>query len=606
MSVRTFGRYEVLARLATGGTANIFLARQPGAAGFHKLVCLKTLLPARASDQDFVAMFLDEARLAACLSHPNCVQIYDLGRARGVYYISMEYILGETLWNLLTTVRKFRTPLPPGDVAAIVAAACEGLHHAHELRDPEGRSYNLVHRDVSPQNIMVSFDGHTKVLDFGIAKAETGRVPTTAGIVKGKFAYMSPEQIAGGELDRRSDIFSLGIVLFECLSSRRLFRGDSPEEIARLILEQRAPRLSEVVGDIPSPLEAICARALEPRPGHRFQTALDMRDALRAYLDDARYPGGTAPIARLCEERFGESVPRRRRAVEAALQPRERLDHGGLLEALGAGRVRELDLTPPEEECASAPDFMEHAPRSSGEGVSPKVDLGAPTAAELTPRRPLAPEVSADPARPVAASGPEAAWLRAVSTRFRVELEEATEEPARIEMVSARGAPPDDLESDAPTLMLAEMEANEAPGGSAAWSEGWVSSGIAPSGGMGAIGEPLERPSGIALRRVVGTPATGPEPPTGPVSPPLGFSPAPSLPRAPAESMSPPVGPLVGAPQLWGPLEAALRVRFGIAAMLAALAFGLALGLVAGMLLTRAMFVVPVPPSEPSRSSVGN
>ncbi|MEQ8976777.1 MAG: protein kinase, partial [Deltaproteobacteria bacterium] len=149
MPRRSFGKYEVLARLATGGAASIFLARQPGAAGFHKLVVLKTLLPERAIDADFVAMFLDEARLAARLNHPNCVQIYDLGRVRGVYYISMEYIFGETLWNLLTTVTRLRTPLPPAHVASILASACDGLHHAHELKDPNGKAYHLVHRDVS-------------------------------------------------------------------------------------------------------------------------------------------------------------------------------------------------------------------------------------------------------------------------------------------------------------------------------------------------------------------------------------------------------------------------------------------------------------------------
>src|SRR6267142_5602565 len=190
MPPKKFGKYEVLARLATGGAANIFLARQPGAAGFHKLVCLKTLLPERVTDSDFVAMFLDEARLAARLNHPNCVQIYDLGRVRGSYYISMEYIFGETLWNLLATVTRLRTPLPASHVASILANVCDGLHHAHELKDSNGRPYNLVHRDVSPQNIMITFEGQTKVVDFGIAKAETGRAPTIAGIVKGKFSYM--------------------------------------------------------------------------------------------------------------------------------------------------------------------------------------------------------------------------------------------------------------------------------------------------------------------------------------------------------------------------------------------------------------------------------
>ncbi len=346
MARQSFGKYEVLARLATGGAASIFLARQPGAAGFQKLVVLKTLLPERASDQDFVRMFLDEARLAARLQHPNCVQIYDLGRVKDVYYISMEYIFGETLWNLLTTVTRLKTPLPPHHVAAIVANVCDGLHHAHELKDKVGKPLNLVHRDVSPQNVMVSFEGQTKVVDFGIAKAETDRPPTVAGIVKGKFSYMSPEQITGNPVDRRSDIYSLGIVMFECLASRRLYRGDTPEEIARLILEHRAPRLRDVVPEVPPALDEICARALARQPNRRFQTASAMAGAFREFLDSIRYTGGAPVISRLMTERFGEMVSLRRKAYEAALSGD--YDESFLCDALGAKPVRNIDLFPEE------------------------------------------------------------------------------------------------------------------------------------------------------------------------------------------------------------------------------------------------------------------
>jgi serine/threonine protein kinase len=357
MPSRKFGKYEVLARLATGGAANIFLARQPGAAGFHKLVCLKTLLPERASDADFVAMFLDEARLAARLNHPNCVQIYDLGRVRGSYYISMEYIFGETLWNLLATVTRLRTPLPPAHVASIIASVCDGLHHAHELKDSNGRPFNLVHRDVSPQNVMVTFEGQTKVVDFGIAKAETGRAPTVAGIVKGKFSYMSPEQITGSPIDRRSDVYSLGIVLFECLASRRLYRGDSPEEIARLILEHRAPRLRDVVPDTPPELDQICGTALARHASKRYQTAQDMGDALRDYLDGIRYTHSTANIAKLVDERFKGQIPERRKVFESALSGT--VDEMHLLKVLDARAVREIDLFADPEDFSGEEDFEE-------------------------------------------------------------------------------------------------------------------------------------------------------------------------------------------------------------------------------------------------------
>lgn len=353
MPARRFGQYEVLARLATGGAANIFLARQPGAGGFKTLVCLKTLLPERAADHEFVEMFVDEARLAARLAHPNCVEIYDLGKEAGTYYISMEYILGETLWGLLSTVAEVRAPLPPLVVATILASACEGLHHAHELLDPQGRPYNLVHRDISPQNIMVSYEGQTKVLDFGIVKAETGREATATGIVKGKFSYMSPEQITGGAIDRRSDIYSLGIVMFECLASRRLYRAETPEEIARMMLERRPPKLRDLVPDVDPTLEGICSKALSRHPNNRFATARDMADAIREYLHGERFPDGTAPVARLVEERFAQRIVDRRRIFTSALEGT--YDEQELLQVLNARPVMELDLFPQLDQISSEP-----------------------------------------------------------------------------------------------------------------------------------------------------------------------------------------------------------------------------------------------------------
>lgn len=349
MPVRRFGPYEVLARLATGGAANIFLARKPLEAGTRRLSVLKTLLPERASDKEFVDMFLDEARLAARLQHPACVEIYDLGKEGGTFYISMEYVVGETLWGLLASVPETRQPLPPMVVASIIASACEGLHHAHELTDPNGHPYNLVHRDVSPQNIMVSYDGQTKVLDFGIAKAETGREATATGIVKGKFSYMSPEQITGGAVDRRSDIYSLGIVLFECLAARRLYRADTPEEIARLMLERRPPRLRDLIPDADPVIDAICAKALSRHPQHRYNTAREMADALREHLHAHRFTDGVLPVQRLVEERFGPRIAERRKLLERVTSGT--VDEAELLRVLGARPVMDVDLYPaPDDE----------------------------------------------------------------------------------------------------------------------------------------------------------------------------------------------------------------------------------------------------------------
>lgn len=387
------GKYEVFARLASGGAAHIFLARQSGVAGFNKWVCLKALLPDQVENAEHTAMFLDEARLAARLAHPACVQIYDLGRTRGVYYISMEYIFGETLWSLLRTVKQTRTALPVERVAAIVADACDGLDHAHELEDTDGRPFHLVHRDVSPQNIMISYEGQTKVLDFGIAKAETGREPTEAGVVKGKLSYMSPEQIAGGEVDRRSDIFSLGIVLFECLASRRLFRADSPEAIARLITKHRAPRLSELREDIPPALDEICARALEPRLGRRFQTAREMGDALRSYLDEVRDPQSASAHASLLRDRFGVRLEQRRRALAGAMEDRPGSIEA-LVDAFEAAPARTVDLFPEDVEQSPPPDFSERPPQS-GFRVELESAVTGPTPIELS--TPASMEVESPP-----------------------------------------------------------------------------------------------------------------------------------------------------------------------------------------------------------------
>ena len=396
-----FGKFQVLARLATGGAANIFLARQPGAAGFRKLVCLKTLLPERSRDPDFLAMFLDEARLAALLHHPNCVQVYDLGKADGVYYISMEYILGETLWGLLSTVAKTRKALPRRQVAAVIASACEGLHHAHELKTARGEPYNLVHRDVSPQNIMVTYEGQTKILDFGILKAETGRAETMSGIVKGKFSYMSPEQIAGAAVDRRSDVYSLGIVLFECLASRRLYRAESPEDIAHLILDQTPPRLSDIVPHIPPALDSIVSMALAKDPAHRFQTAQDMGDALRSYLDSVRYVHTSTTIAKLLDERFHDRIEARGRVYEAALAGE--YDETELLRALDASPVRALDLKVPDEVGLSYG-------AADDEGLGFEKDAGVDSSSEAwSMEAMLALEVAASDAARAEANGTERA-----------------------------------------------------------------------------------------------------------------------------------------------------------------------------------------------------
>lgn len=330
----------MLAKLASGGTANIFIARQRTAR--PRLVVLKTLLPQRTADRDFVAMFLDEARIAAQLRHPNCVEVLGYGRERDTFYLVLEHILGETLWSIVDTVVTMKKLLPPPAVAAIMAAVADGLHHAHELVGPNGAPFDVVHRDVSPQNIMVSYEGQTKLLDFGVVKANTDRTPTKTGLIKGKFSYMSPEQVRGGTLDRTSDIFALGIVLFECLTARPLFAGDAPHEIAAQIVSGDVPRLRDKRADAPAELENICAKALKRTPGERFGTARAMADALRDYLSAHGHATGPEATADLLKRRFAAKIDRSRRACKAATDGE--FDEAELCGALGARRAMELDL----------------------------------------------------------------------------------------------------------------------------------------------------------------------------------------------------------------------------------------------------------------------
>lgn len=617
MPPRSFGKYEVLARLATGGAASIFLARQPGAAGFTKLVALKTLLAERSQDDDFVAMFLDEARLAARLNHPNCVQIYDLGRVRGVYYISMEYIFGETLWNLLTTVTKLKTPLPPAHVASIIASACDGLHHAHELKDAQGRPYHLVHRDVSPQNVMITFEGQTKVVDFGIAKAETGRAPTVAGIVKGKFSYMSPEQITGAAVDRRSDIFSLGIVMFECLASRRLYRGDTPEEIARLILEHRAPRLRDVVPDIPLPLDEICATALSRQAQKRFQSAQQMADALRTYLDEVRHNQGASHLARLMVDRFGGMIEERRQVYEAALLPN--YDEALLVKVLDARPVRELDLFP--EQPPAVPDFHEetaddHKKRRAephpreGRGAPSSVVTGPVEArsssdhahhgagfrVELTGASQVVSPISVLPEDTPAddQSHPE---VRVVSDDWAESKTQFDPQPPVVDTAprpAARSptAFADTVIREAAEAVLAESTVEEA--GQEGDQEPTPFAGIdgvVPDRPVSDLDPPTppERARGASAEAVTLPPpfAAEIEPLVAPANtaPP---SPRPQL-ESSSSSRGAPVTPLPATPSAVVRMVEDTSRRYSLSALLAALGFGISIGLVLGVLLARSV-----------------
>ncbi|ACY17188.1 serine/threonine protein kinase [Haliangium ochraceum DSM 14365] len=295
----------------------IFLAHLRGLAGFEKLVVIKRVLPHLAGEDRFRAMLLDEARIAALLSHPNVCQVQEVGEVEGEYYIAMEYLEGVTLADLLRRTAKREQVVAPRDGVAVIAQVCEGLHAAHELRDRRGQPMGLVHRDVSPSNVFLTTAGAAKMLDFGIAKTPDRLSQTRTGAIKGKWAYMSPEQILRQPLDRRSDVFALGIVLFEALTGLRLFYRKSEYEMCRAITETDAPPVRKYQPDLPPALGMVLARALARDPAQRFATAREMGMAL---LDASAGMGGPASPAHLAElvaGTFGPELAERRAFLEA-------------------------------------------------------------------------------------------------------------------------------------------------------------------------------------------------------------------------------------------------------------------------------------------------
>lgn len=341
------GRYEIAGRLATGGMAEIVLGRLVGPSGFERPVVIKRILPHLAEQQSFVSMFLDEARLAAQIRHPNVVQVQELSQDGTELYLVMEYLEGE---NAAGVVRRCMVKQRPTDyalIAFILAEACAGLHAAHELKDARGRLIGLVHRDVSPQNIFVTYAGGVKVLDFGIAKAADRITQTEAGQLKGKFEYMSPEQCRGKPLDRRSDVFALGIVLYELTTRRRLFKRANKLAVLEAVWKDPIVPPSRGLADYPVPLERVVLKALSRDPDQRYATANEMRRALLEAMREMNAP--LAPeeaLAQLMHEVFPDRV-------QAKQDMLSRLRAGGQLVNVPAAETDE-SVELPEVEVGTA------------------------------------------------------------------------------------------------------------------------------------------------------------------------------------------------------------------------------------------------------------
>src|SRR3984885_6468686 len=264
--------------------AEVFKAKSYGVEGFEKIIAIKRILPTMGEDRDFIKMFIDEAKIAGQLAHANICQIFELGRIDGSHFIAMEYIWGKDLLQIQNRLRKLKMPMPVPMACFVIAKVLEGLDYAHRKRDPLGQPLEIVHRDCSPQNVLVSYEGEVKVIDFGIAKATSRNSRTMAGVLKGKFGYMSPEQVRGLPLDRRSDIFSVGICLYELLTAERLFVGESDFSTLEKVRNVEILPPSTYNRRIPEELERICLKALAKDVEDRYQNAIDLHDDLQAFM----------------------------------------------------------------------------------------------------------------------------------------------------------------------------------------------------------------------------------------------------------------------------------------------------------------------------------
>jgi eukaryotic-like serine/threonine-protein kinase len=314
-SVFPLGKYVVLAELGRGGMAEVYLALSRGPSGFNKLVVLKLLHSELSLDNDFLEMFLAEARLAARLNHANIVQTYEIGVEGGRHGIVMEYLEGRTFAQVGAATRSH--PIDPSLGIRVLIDTLSALHYAHELRDVDGRPLGLVHRDVSPHNVYVTYDGQVKLLDFGIAKAVGGGAPTETGVFKGKLRYTAPERFTSDECDRRADVFSVGVMLWQLLTRRSLWSGMN--ELA--IMEQLAnrtpiPSPRELNPDSPERLDEICCKALASSPDDRFSTAAEMADALEEFLEGESLKATNRALAKFMGEAFAETRQRFEWAVE--------------------------------------------------------------------------------------------------------------------------------------------------------------------------------------------------------------------------------------------------------------------------------------------------
>ncbi len=443
-----FGKYVLLERISVGGMAEVFKAKSFGVEGFEKILAIKRILPSMAEDADFIEMFIDEAKICGQLNHANICQIFELGRVDDSHFIAMEYVWGKDVLQIQNRFRKLRQTMKAEMAAFIAAKLCEGLDYAHKKKDAAGRPLGIIHRDISPQNILISYDGELKIIDFGIAKAASRSSKTQAGVLKGKFGYMSPEQVRGLPLDRRSDVFAIGTILYELLTADRLFMGESDFETLEKVRNVDVPPVTSINKNVPPELEKIIHKALARDVDERYQWANEMQEALHAFLL-AREPVFTAKhLSTWMREQFALEMKRE----QQILDEQRKIGKDVLAARMPADGIASLGKngsTPPPEEYGGGTNVLEGAELA---------DLVL--AAELSADSPLdedgAEKTTVQPGYGAAAT-PSAAPLPEQSTQILADALIAKTSPPKpagaAGETQVRGAPPSELPAQ-PTVIL--------------------------------------------------------------------------------------------------------------------------------------------------------
>jgi serine/threonine protein kinase len=363
-----YGKYIILGRIAIGGMAEVFYAKSYGVRGFQRLLVIKRILPHLSKDEEFVEMFVDEAKISVELNHANICQVTDLGKIDGNYFIAMEYINGKDLRAILKKCYILQKPIPVDCAIYMMAEVIKGLEYAHKREDTiSGRTFSVIHRDMSPQNVMVSYQGDVKIVDFGIAKTEFKLHKTQAGVLKGKFSYMSPEQAMGLELNHQTDIFSAGIILYEMLSGDRLFQGETDFETLEKIKAAKVPDIQAVNPEVPDELAAIVRKALEKNLEKRFQSASDMHVALSKVLYTHFSEFKPERVTQFVQELFGDEISKEAKELKDAVAsiPSEKIQ--------AAERASMQDQENSDDQTIMAPTSQDHLRiRTTSPGIMAK------------------------------------------------------------------------------------------------------------------------------------------------------------------------------------------------------------------------------------------